>query len=895
MSIQGAILNALRRGLITQEDATALFQNAGGVTGKLSPRQIEAWNGITAREPGAVKIESREAGSIDAGKSQTKQTFTEGPIPGGSPAPTGGPTATQEGQPMPKWVDPNPGRVLTPEEKARIEKGWMEGMPDKDAPPGGWKPPSQPQLPDTRGQISQADLNALGKGGSPSGQASPIPMGQPQVQPPTTPPPSAPASTGGIFAPDDPLAQFGITPEVRQTLMRMGVPDSIMQNPDALKQYIASHPQIQSQLGPDVVNWAKGAIPSTPQTSSGGVQGPPTNQPPQTTPFGYTPPGGPPSPPGPSGTPPRPGPPGGPPLGLNPFQQSIFGGITAGSTNMRGDIDTALQRGQISPEDAAALQTHATTPGAGGMSPWQQEMFSGITANSTNMSGDIDNALRLGKITPEDAATFQRQAKAGGRHNIPKVDTTDPVEDDLPPPGATPPGGYVPPPGGPPFPVTPPGLPPGLVQNVPPGGFPPGAGPQPTPPPTQGTIDPTIPPSPPGPPFPQQPPPPGTPGTAGGPPSPPIGGPPPPGATPSEGLDEDLFKQLFGLGEIGQIGDVDLGETPQLSGDFSPGFDKSYWGFLGDMQGGIGRNWDEAQYQNLDTAQIDRTGVPQPGAARMKASTPQGFEQLNFLLSGQGFRPDVMSKLRATAIDDISGGGVSRMSQAKRALGQAGMSQSGAAPALQEQIARETTQEQGRALNQIDIGNAERGLENLRMGAGMESGRRALGAQLETTAGMSNMQQANMMALQNASNMLTAMRDNMQAQNTSNLTKFGAETARRQSKAQDQSQALQSGQQQYLGGKISKDIGAESANAANTIGQNLNRAQLKRQKDMFNVGTKENRWGGSMNAAMGLVTGQNPGSYYQGNAGGYQPNMILPKSLLDIAGSIANRQVLGGK
>ncbi len=155
-------------------------------------------------------------------------------------------------------------------------------------------------------------------------------------------------------------------------------------------------------------------------------------------------------------------------------------------------------------------------------------------------------------------------------------------------------------------------------------------------------------------------------------------------------------------------------------------------------------------------AQIDLSKIPQP-TAQQTAVSPE----ILAMKSGEGYSPDVLAKMKANAIDTASTAGVQQMGQMKRILGQSGV-RGGANAALQGDIARQSIQNQGTALNNIDINNAGVGNENKKFGIGQE-----------TQIGQGNMQAANAMALQNANTMFSGLQTNQAANQNNNQFNTG--------------------------------------------------------------------------------------------------------------------------
>lgn len=174
---------------------------------------------------------------------------------------------------------------------------------------------------------------------------------------------------------------------------------------------------------------------------------------------------------------------------------------------------------------------------------------------------------------------------------------------------------------------------------------------------------------------------------------------------------------------------------------------KAYLDLMNQINGQIGGAYGYQTPQG-SASLIDQFQVPQGSAQQMGTSA-----ELQRLLSGEGYTPEMLTRMRATATQQPAQAGLQQMSQMKRALGDAGI-QGGAAAALQGEVARQTGQAQGQALRDVDLTNANAGIENQRFGVGQQ-----------TQIGLSNMQQANQMAMANANMLFQALSQNANASN----------------------------------------------------------------------------------------------------------------------------------
>lgn len=391
--------------------------------------------------------------------------------------------------------------------------------------------------------------------------------------------------------------------------------------------------------------------------------------------------------------------------------------------------------------------------------------------------------------TPEQYAAMQQMfnpmLNAG---NSPRPPET-------PPPTTLPPGvvggqgttsgPFVPPsnntPPGPATPVPPPNLPPGVL----------GGGTITPPPPVTG-APPNVPP-------PNVPPP-----TTGGPTrQPPSGG----------GLDENgLIQPTLVNGEQVSpyiLPDINLPQAAQMNPYQSPEFHNSQIDFMNNLANQVHGQYDYA------TPQIDQSGVPQPGAQQFNPSP-----ELGQLLSGQGLPPGVLQQMRARASDSVSNAGRQELSQTRRQLEMSGLGGSPAGAAVAGDVARRSGMAETGALRDIDIANAELGNSNRLAGVGFQ-----------TQIGLSNMQQANAMALENANRMFSAMSQNVAAQQVQRGRQADVTSG---IFGQQGSQIQDSQQQQYRT--------ASQFNPQQTNTRDFNQGQFQRQRDLAQFGGAEQRW-----------------------------------------------------
>jgi hypothetical protein len=213
-------------------------------------------------------------------------------------------------------------------------------------------------------------------------------------------------------------------------------------------------------------------------------------------------------------------------------------------------------------------------------------------------------------------------------------------------------------------------------------------------------------------------------------------------------------------------------------------------------------------------------GIPQP-----TAQTPQQFEALQFLLSGQGFDPATMSRMRARATDAAAMAGRSGAGTARLLGQQAGLAGSPAAMALEAGVRRQQGDATTRALNEIEIANAMQGMQNRVTGAGMELNRQTSGAAM-----------ANQMALSNASNILSGMQQNVANVQQTHMTNIGNVVGQGMTRAGQQTGLYGQGSQAYNQAALGLAGQAPFFNAANQNAWSARQAELDRERALANAG-----------------------------------------------------------
>lgn len=361
-----------------------------------------------------------------------------------------------------------------------------------------------------------------------------------------------------------------------------------------------------------------------------------------------------------------------------------------------------------------------------------------------------------------------------------------------------------------------------------------------------------------------------------------------------------------GYGEGGQLLDpfdipsIALPGAPQIDPTLDQGAQDRYTGLMNTLAGQVQQQYN---YQNpaFTAAEMQRGDIPQSNAtmfgqsndlARMlSGAVPDAAQtaispELQQMLRGEGYNPSILAQMRSRASEGVNQAGLAEMSQAKRAMEQAGYGGSPAGAAVAGDVARRSGMARSSALRDIDIANAEQGIQNQQFGIGQQSQiglsntaaqnqrgsegieNQRYGTGLQTQIGLSNMQAANQMALENANRIFSGMSQNLQNVQQARGAQFGAETERQGRQADATSNVI--GQQ----GGIWQTAAANAAqnapfqNAQNTMTRDWNQAQLERERQKANLGTRESRWQTSVTGLPGFSP--LPNSQFQ-PYGGYSP------------------------
>lgn len=300
----------------------------------------------------------------------------------------------------------------------------------------------------------------------------------------------------------------------------------------------------------------------------------------------------------------------------------------------------------------------------------------------------------------------------------------------------------------------------------------------------------------------------------------------PPMSGPSGGDPWANLQNTYGLGTPPAQGmpasmpGVQLGQAPQMSTDMGQ-FNQYTNQINGQIQGAYGYQTPQGQ-----AAMIDPSQMQHPGAQQMGTSP-----ELQHMLSGEGYSPANLARMRATATEAPAQAGLQQMSQMKRMLGESGIS-GGADVALRGEVARQTGQNQSQALNNVELQNANMGNANQQFGVGQQTG-----------IGMGNMQQANQMALANANQMFQALTQNQQASNSMTQMNTGLQANQQLSGANASSGFL--GQQGAQGQQQRHDN--ETQNNQNVFARQTQQGNMDWDKQKSQWQELNNRYGQAQN------------------------------------------------
>lgn len=259
---------------------------------------------------------------------------------------------------------------------------------------------------------------------------------------------------------------------------------------------------------------------------------------------------------------------------------------------------------------------------------------------------------------------------------------------------------------------------------------------------------------------------------------------------------------------------IQLPGAPQLSTDPSRFMD-----LIDQFSGRIG----DAYNYNTPTADTSLIGqAPQAQGSQFGTSA-----ELQSFLNGEGFSPAQLAAMQTQAREAPAMAGRQQMGQMRRILGEAGI-EGPAAAGYMGDVARNTGYQQNQNLQNVGLANAERGAANKQFGVGMQ-----------TNIGLTNMQQANMMALQNANMMFEALRANQNAQNSMNQFNTGNQVQQKQAQA-----GAQAGYNAAAGTQLQADTSnRDFENASMQFGNQLKQADYDWQKQTLPWQELNNRYG----------------------------------------------------
>ena len=318
------------------------------------------------------------------------------------------------------------------------------------------------------------------------------------------------------------------------------------------------------------------------------------------------------------------------------------------------------------------------------------------------------------------------------------------------------------------------------------------------------------------------------------PPVPPAATPPvPPPATPPV----DPYAEFPTL-TTPQIEPEVLPDIERISPRFGDDFERWYSDLVGAQADRVGRYYDFPM-PRAGVALMDLGRVPQP-----QAQTPEQFEALQFLLSGQGFDPATMARMRAGATDAAAMAGRSGAGTARLLGQQAGLAGSPAALALEASARRRQGDATTRALNQIEIQNAMQGMQNRLQGSNLELNRQISGAA-----------QANQMALNNASNILGAMRQNVGNLQQTEQFNVGNLIGQQMTRAGEQAGLAGAGGQRLQAGALGLAGQAGVLNPQAQQRREEQQAALNRQRALENAGLTMRRYEGDSGWLGQMATG----------------------------------------
>lgn len=272
-----------------------------------------------------------------------------------------------------------------------------------------------------------------------------------------------------------------------------------------------------------------------------------------------------------------------------------------------------------------------------------------------------------------------------------------------------------------------------------------------------------------------------------------------------------------------QSGQVTLGDMPTVNGQFSSPFMDQYGGSTGNYADQISNSY--GGFPTAQAAQMDLSGIPNPGA-----QAAGGSDALSFLLSGQGYDPRTLAAMNAGVTDNAANAGRSQAGNARLMAEQSGIAGSPAEMALEANARRNQAAQTQQGLNNVQIQNAQQGMQNLTTGAGMQQ-------QLN----LSNSQQANMMALQHAQNIIQGMNQNVANTQAANMANYQGSQQAAMAKSGARADFLANAGSGLNNAMLNKQTNADTQNANNAVNWGTTQAGLNQANNQFNS-TGANNW-----------------------------------------------------
>lgn len=138
-----------------------------------------------------------------------------------------------------------------------------------------------------------------------------------------------------------------------------------------------------------------------------------------------------------------------------------------------------------------------------------------------------------------------------------------------------------------------------------------------------------------------------------------------------------------------------------------------------------GQEGQDGQYQADNAAKASLYGLDAPTQQGDPFALPQ-TDEMKKLMSGQGYDPKTLAQMHASAMETPAAAGMQQMAQAKRALANSGFGfgSGGMGAGILGNVARDVGKQQVAANRDVDMGNAQVGMENFRLGTAMDQDRR---------------------------------------------------------------------------------------------------------------------------------------------------------------------------